>query len=98
MLFSIFIYLGIQRQPKLTREDEDLVPSLYDQINRLKGQNTMLTEKIKELQDSLDKKKRELAISKKVLQSKKSTPTSRYILIYSTLLILSYPIIYYSFL
>lgn len=67
----------IPRAPKLSREDEELVPSLYEQINKLKGQNAALVEKNKEIQDILEKKKRELAISKKVLQSKKppSVPT-----------------------
>jgi hypothetical protein len=68
-------YLGLQKAPKLSREDEDLVPALYDQINKLKGQNSMLLEKNKELLDSLEKKKRELAVSKKVLQSKRATTT-----------------------
>ncbi len=68
---------ALPRTQRLTKEDEELVPSLYEQIQRLKNQNSSLVEKNKELQDVLEKKKRELAVSKKVIQAKKTVTPSR---------------------
>jgi len=69
--YCLKLSIVIQRAPKLSREDEELVPSLYDQINKLKSQNNVLADRNKEISETLEKKKRELAISKKVLQTKR---------------------------
>jgi hypothetical protein len=49
------------------REEEDLIANLYNQINKLKSQNTTLVDKNKELEENFEKKKKEVIIAKKQL-------------------------------
>ena len=61
---------GVIKSSKV-KEDEALITELYDQISRYKTQVSSLTEKVKSLEDALERKKRENDMLKRSLQRSK---------------------------
>ncbi len=51
------------------RQEEDLISTLYAQVNQLKAKNTKLTDQNEKLTENLERKKREVAILSKVRPS-----------------------------
>eukprot|EP01035_Chromulina_nebulosa_P017157 gene17157-22671_t len=67
----------VQHKPiKRDREEDNLINTLYDQISKLKNQNSSLTEKNKSLVDQLERKKRELTLAKKISSNYKRPLTA----------------------
>lgn len=58
----------------MKKEDENLISTLYEQVDRLKSQNASLASKNKHLTEALDKKKREVTIMKKTSYMHKKAP------------------------
>eukprot|EP01041_Mallomonas_annulata_P006434 gene6434-13005_t len=58
---------GVVKSQPRNREEEDLIATLYDQIKKLKSQNSNLAEKNKDIEDKFEKKKREVVVLKKQL-------------------------------
>ena len=61
---------GLIKSSKV-KEDEALITELYDQISKYKSQVSSLTDKVKSLEDALEKKKRENDMMKRSLQRSK---------------------------
>lgn len=55
---------GTTAQPR-NRQEEDLIKTLYDQVNQLKAKNAKLTQQNEKLTDQYERKKREVSILSK---------------------------------
>lgn len=52
-------------------EDEALISNLYEKITRLEGQNTELTKKLKQVNELMEKKKKQIALMERQLNDYK---------------------------
>eukprot|EP01031_Cornospumella_fuschlensis_P035816 gene35816-43443_t len=63
--------LGNRRGGKVSREEEEMIGILNEQLNRLKSQNAVLSTKLTQTTEQLEKKKREVHLLKKTAYLRK---------------------------
>ncbi|RYH12464.1 hypothetical protein EON65_38245 [archaeon] len=63
--------LGNRRGGKISREEEEMIGILNEQLNRLKSQNAVLSTKLTQTTEQLEKKKREVHLLKKTAYLRK---------------------------
>jgi hypothetical protein len=72
-----FAILGFRRAGKGTKDDEEMFAILNEQLNKLKSQNAVLSTKLTQATEQLEKRKREVTLLKKTSYLKKSHGTDR---------------------